>query len=96
LIIFPSPYQQNSRLGIHATYLADAVYDNQTNVREAQRVVDAVVEHIGTRPDESLGVVTLNIKQRDLIAELLDERVRSVRGADQYREKWEGRDSPSS
>ncbi|MGC2525892.1 MAG: DUF4011 domain-containing protein [Stellaceae bacterium] len=94
LIIFPSPYQQNSRLGIHATYLADAVYDNQTNVREAQRVVDAVVEHIDTRADESLGVVTLNIKQRDLIAELLDERLRSVRGADQYREKWGGEGQP--
>jgi len=94
LIIFPSPYQQNSRLGIHATYLADAVYDNQTNVKEAQRAVDAVVEHIGTRPDESLGVVTLNIKQRDLIAELLDERLRSVRGADQYREKWGGEGQP--
>ena len=94
LIIFPSPYQQNSRLGIHATYLADAVYDNQTNVREAQRVVDAVVEHIDTRADELLGVVTLNIKQRDLIAELLDERLRSVRGADQYREKWGGEGQP--
>jgi transcription elongation GreA/GreB family factor len=94
LIIFPSPYHQNSRLGIHATYLADAVYDNQTNVREAQRVVDAVVEHIGTRSEESLGVVTLNIKQRDLIAELLDERLRSVRGADQYREKWGGEGQP--
>ena len=32
--------------------------------------------------------MTLNIKQRDLIAELLDERLRNVRGADQYREKW--------
>ena len=88
LIIFPSPYHQNSQLGIHAIYLADAVYDNQTNVREAQRVTDAVAEHIKTRPDSSLGIVTLNIKQRDLIAELLEERLRKVHGADQYREKW--------
>ena len=88
LIIFPSPYHQNSQLGIHATYLADAVYDNQTNLREAQRVADAVAEHIKTRPDDSLGVVTLNIKQRDLIAELLEERLRSGRGAEGYREKW--------
>jgi hypothetical protein len=88
LIIFPSPYHQNNQLGIHATYLADAVYDNQTNVREAQRVVDAVAEHVQRRPDDSLGVITLNIKQRDLIAELLDDRLRSVRGADEYRERW--------
>lgn len=51
-------------------------------------MVDAVVEHISTRPNESLGVVTLNIKQRDLIAELLEERLKSARGADAYRDHW--------
>jgi very-short-patch-repair endonuclease len=88
LIIFPSPYGQGGKLGVRAVYLADAIYENQTNLREAKRVVDAVVEHIATRPNESLGIVTLNIKQRDLIAELLEERLRSVRGADTYRENW--------
>ena len=88
LIIFPSPYGQGGKLGVRAVYLADAIYENQTNLREAKRVVDAVVEHISTRPNESLGIVTLNIKQRDLIAELLDERLRAVRGADTYRDYW--------
>lgn len=88
LIIFPSPYGQGGKLGVRAVYLADAIYENQTNLREAKRVVDAVVEHIATRSNESLGIVTLNIKQRDLIAELLEERLRSVRGADTYRENW--------
>lgn len=88
LVIFPSPYGQGGKLGVRAIYLADAIYENQTNLREAKRVVDAVVEHIATRPNESLGVVTLNIKQRDLIAELLDERLKSVRDADTYRNRW--------
>ena len=88
LIIFPSPYGQGGKLGVRAVYLADAIYENQTNLREAKRVVDAVVEHIATRPNESLGIVTLNIKQRDLIAELLEERLKSVRGADSYRDHW--------
>lgn len=88
LIIFPSPYGQGGKLGVRAVYLADAIYENQTNLREAKRVVDAVVAHIATRPNESLGIVTLNIKQRDLIAELLEERLRSVRGADAYRDHW--------
>jgi very-short-patch-repair endonuclease len=88
LIVFPSPYGQSNQLGIRATYLADAIYDNQTNLREARRVADAVSEHVGRRPDESLGVVTLNIKQRDLIAELLDERLRTADGAEKYREHW--------
>ena len=88
LVIFPSPYGQGGKLGVRAVYLADAIYENQTNLREAKRVVDAVVEHIATRPNESLGIVTLNIKQRDLIAELLEERLKSVRGADSYRDHW--------
>jgi transcription elongation GreA/GreB family factor len=88
LIIFPSPYGQGGKLGVRAVYLADAIYENQTNLREAKRVVDAVVEHIATRADESLGIVTLNIKQRDLIAELLEERLQSVHGADSYRNQW--------
>ena len=88
LVIFPSPYGQGGKLGVRAIYLADAIYENQTNLREAKRVVDAVVEHIATRPNESLGVVTLNIKQRDLIAELLEERLKSIRGADAYRDHW--------
>jgi transcription elongation GreA/GreB family factor/very-short-patch-repair endonuclease len=66
----------------------NAVYDNQTNLVEAQRVVDAVVEHIKTRPSESLGVVTLNIKQRDLISELLEDRLSNTQGADEYRKEW--------
>lgn len=88
LVIFPSPYGQGGKLGVRAVYLADAIYENQTNLREAKRVVEATVEHIATRFDESLGIVTLNIKQRDLIAELLEERLKSVRGADSYRDHW--------
>jgi len=94
LIVFPSPYDQNSQLGIHATYLADAVYDNQTNLREAQRVVEAVADHVRRRPKDSLGVVTLNIKQRDLIAELLDECLSNLRGADEYRKQWASEQRP--
>jgi transcription elongation GreA/GreB family factor len=88
LVIFPSPYGQGGRLGVRAIYLTDAIYEQQTNLREAKRVVDAVAEHIATRPSESLGVVTLNIKQRDLIAELLDERLKNAPGADAYRDHW--------
>ena len=88
LVIFPSPYGQGGKLGVRAVYLADAIYENQTNLREAKRVVGAVIEHIATRPNESLGIVTLNIKQRDLIAELLEERFRFVHGIDAYRDQW--------
>jgi very-short-patch-repair endonuclease len=94
LIVFPSPYGQSGKLGVRATYLADAAYDNQTNLREAERVVSAAVEHILERPEDSLGIVTLNIKQRDLIAELLDGRLRHISGADAYLERWASTGQP--
>lgn len=94
LVIFPSPYGQGGGLGVRAIYLTDAVYENQTNLREAKRVVDAVVEHITARDNESLGIVTLNIKQRDLIAELLEERLKAVPVANDYRARWETEGQP--
>lgn len=94
LIVFPSPYGQGGRLGVRAFYLADAIYENQSNLREAKRVVDAVVEHILSRGDESLGVVTLNIKQRDLISELLSERLNSISEAGAYKEHWQEEGEP--
>ena len=94
LIVFPSPFGQSSKLGVRAIYLADAIYENQTNLREARRVVDEVLNHILIRPEDSLGVVTLNIKQRDLIAELLDEKLASIRQAEIFKLNWVEKGEP--
>ncbi len=94
LVIFPSPYGQGGSLGVRAVYLADSVYENQTNMSEASRVVDAALEHIRTRPKESLGIATLNVKQRDLIFEMLDERLRTARDADEYQDHWRSEGQP--
>lgn len=58
------------------------------NQTEAARVIDFVVDHILHYPDQSLGVVALNIRQRDLIAELLEERLRTIKSAEEYRDRW--------
>ena len=88
LIVFPSPHQTSRSLGVSYHYVEDGIYKDQMNEVEAKRVVDAVVEHILTRPGDSLGVVTLNIKQRDLIEEMLEERLRSRPEAKRFREYW--------
>jgi len=59
------------------------------NKVEAMRVVDAIVEHISMRPEDSLGVVTLNIKQRDLIAELWEARRKSITQAEDFEQHWD-------
>lgn len=89
LIVFPSPYPKTNRLGLCYHHIADGVYQNRQNIPEAMRVVDAVVDHMQTRSEDSLGVVTLNITQRDLIEELLEKRLRSFEKGEEYKRRWE-------
>jgi very-short-patch-repair endonuclease len=70
-------------------YVADGVYENNTNPVEAQRIVEAVVDHMLHRPDDSLGIVTLNAKQKDLLSELLEERLRAMPAALAFKEHCE-------
>ena len=88
LFVFPSPYPKGKALGLHYIPVPNGVYENQMNSVEAMRVVDAIVDHIISRPDDSLGVVTLNIKQRDLIAELWEERRKSIPQSDEFEQRW--------
>ena len=89
LVVFPSPFPQSKSLGLSYQYVQDGVYENQMNHVEARRVVDAAVDHIIHRPDDSLGIVTLNIKQRDLVAELLEVRLHNLPQAAHFKEKWD-------
>jgi very-short-patch-repair endonuclease len=89
LVVFPSPYKRNRRLGVNYRYVGNGVYQGRRNVPEAQRVVDAIIEHMLTVPDESLGVVTLNQTQRELIEDLLDQKSRDVKGVAEYLERHE-------
>jgi primosomal replication protein N'' len=54
----------------------DGVYSDQTNPREAKEVVERIARLWAARPEErnTVGVVTFNRKQADLIEELLEER----------------------
>lgn len=88
LVVFPSPYPRKRGLGVRSHYVRNAVYESQMNPQEAARVVDFVVDHILHQPDQSLGVVALNIRQRDLIAELLDDRLKTITSAQAFRDKW--------
>ena len=88
LIVFPSPYPKNKLLGLRYHAVRNGVYQNRQNIPEAMRVVDAVLEHMRERPDESLGVVTLNITQRDLIEEILEKRLKDYEEGETYRAKW--------
>lgn len=89
LVVFPSPFARNNRLGVRFRYIKNGVYKDRQNVPEAQRVADAVIEHMVKYPEESLGVVTLNQTQRDLIEDLLDKKIRNIDEAQTFISNWE-------
>jgi hypothetical protein len=77
LIVFPSPGTERGRLGVFLHQIENGYFKNRQNQEEASRVVDAIVEHVINRPQESLGVGTLNMTQARLISDLLDKRCES-------------------
>lgn len=89
LIVFPSPFARNNRLGLRYRYIKNGVYKDRQNMPEAQRIADAVIEHMMKYPDESLGVVTLNQTQKELVEDLLDKKLRNIEEAQAFISKWE-------
>ena len=77
LVIFPSAYESHPDLGVRWVPVENGIYENRRNPIEAERVVDAIIQHIKERRHESLGVVTMNFDQRELIEELLDKRLKN-------------------
>ncbi len=78
LLIFPSPIDKATHLGLSFTYLPDAVYDrgqSRTNQKEAEAVVQATFAHYRQYPEKSLGIGTFSIKQQQAI---LDEVERQL------------------
>ncbi len=82
---FPSPVSHNADLGVSFRYVENGVYDRgntRTNRREARAVVDEVVTRLqryvaregesGYRA-KSIGIVTFNANQQQLIEDMLDE-----------------------
>jgi len=76
LVVFPSPAPLSDDLGVRFELVEDGVYAAGRNEAEARRVVDAIVRHLKERSQLSVGVATMNFKQRDLIDEQLQRRAK--------------------
>lgn len=77
LFTFPSVEADDQHSGLHFEYVENGVYEGGgLNRVEARRVADAVVEHIKTQPDATLGVGTFNMRQQVAIQDELEVRRR--------------------
>ncbi|MBF0507370.1 MAG: DUF4011 domain-containing protein [Deltaproteobacteria bacterium] len=72
LYVFPSPGLSNRGYGVHFNYIDGAKYHQGTNLIEAQAIVSAIEHHARLFPEVSLGVATFNIKQTEVILDLLE------------------------
>ena len=50
----------------------DGIWENQSNLAEAEKVVKLVQEVSTEQPDKEIGIVTFNAVQQELIMDILD------------------------
>lgn len=75
LQVFPGPPEHRPGLGISAEFVG-GVFDRgatRTNRAEADRITADIRRRLAERPDASIGVITFNTQQRDLILDLLEQ-----------------------
>jgi very-short-patch-repair endonuclease len=88
LIVFPTSHREKEDLGIRYHEVRAGLYEDRRNVPEAERIVEAILEQIKEHPDESLGIVTLNLQQRELIEELYQKALKKEVFAQAYVERF--------
>jgi very-short-patch-repair endonuclease len=87
LVVFPSPLTDSPDLGIKFHHVANGCFEGRKNVVEARQVVDAVLRHARETPEDSLGVVTLNLNQRELIENELEQRLKDDPALQRFMER---------
>jgi len=77
LIIFPSPHKISTEYGIKFYRVENSRFKDRVNNEEALEVAKAIENHLLNNSCETLGVVSMNSDQRDLIIRLIEERGKS-------------------
>jgi len=80
LITFPSVRDVDGSSGVAFSYVENGRWAGGAagglNQVEAEQIADAVIRHASEQPDKSLGVITMNMAQQELISDLIDARRR--------------------
>lgn len=94
LVIFPSvsEYEQQKNITGVSLRKIDGFYSKGLNSIEAKSIVEEVANFMKTNSGLSLGVVTLNKKQRDLIQDEIEYLASNDRTIAEYIDLWEEKD----
>jgi hypothetical protein len=90
LIVFPSPSENRPDMGVSLVPVAGR-YKSGVNGEEAATMIKATLRFMREHPDRSLGLVTLNQKQRDLLLEEWEHALAKDPHAAKYVEDWSER-----
>lgn len=90
LIFFPSPYRAREALGVHFEYVPDGCYGSSLNHPEARRILELLLRHCRERPERSVGIVVMNVQQKDLLQDLLAQAILDDPALQAFVEKREG------
>jgi very-short-patch-repair endonuclease len=89
LVVFPSATDSSEGLGIEHVYVGGQYLGGGTNIEEARVIVDRARELIERNPDLSIGLVTTNTYQRELVLEELEKLAHENRKVADYRARWQ-------
>ena len=70
LVTFPSVYDARGD-GVRLEHVPDGRWVDRKNQKEAERIVEMIVEHVRTKPYKSLGIIALNQSQQRAIEDTL-------------------------
>lgn len=87
LIVFPSPTESRPDMGVSLVNVPGR-YKAGVNGEEATAMIKATLKFMRDNPNRSLGLVTLNQKQRDLLLEEWNRELAKDPVATKYVEKW--------
>ena len=72
LVLFPTPKERDDSYGVKFHYVEDGIFSGSVNEAEVEAVANAVAAHLRHSTTLSLGVVAMNVAQRDAIENRID------------------------
>ena len=87
LVVYPSPSERRPGMGVELIQTR-GLYKSGQNEIEAKAMVEFAIKFMRENPSRSLGLVTLNQKQMDLVLDLLDQAIAADPKAVQYENDW--------
>jgi very-short-patch-repair endonuclease len=88
LVVFPSVHPGDPSYGIRFHRIGTGLFNSRRNIVEAAEVVNRAIAHMRANRDESLGIVAMNLEQRELIEELFDKKAATDPAAQAYIDKY--------